>query len=1465
MSCLAVILLLATTANAAPQDAYCIVPPYITKSSSKPNINLVLDYTGSMQGPAYLASCTFGYVDQSTASNHTSTCTNYDTSSDPVMPTAYRYKVAKDYWGYFKMDSYYKYDTTAGAWVENAACNYATTDVNYKKGKFADGSGGCISGNLLNWAIMTRTDVLRKVLTGGRIKAATTDVFESEGMKYYIMDPDLKCNFAITYATTGDPKSRKIAISNNSAGTCVLGTLATASNIDVKTSTPADDKKGLIDSFFPSVADMEVSIYSTEKTPKVVYRVGKNNETNNNTTALETAALDAMKNAVNNEEPWGSTNTGPAIRESQHFFKQDTMQYAANQARVSIGNYLKDPYYEFGNLRATCKKAFTIVISDGEYNDGEDPVKPAYDMRMNDLRTEAGMTGTQRGNTYTIYAFGTTATGRQSLITTAMYGGFDDGDGNNWPYPFTALPSDSLNVTYPRTECNVVTADSTSTLTVSTGSKSLTLVPGTGTASIVAGKAITIAFYDPDTVGLDYSTSLLGTVTSYNNTTGALVVNVTKVTGTGTAALWRTFTSIRWDASCAEWDKNKVGLPYNFFEASDGSTLKRELTKAITDILGRVASGTASSILSNSEGSGANLLQAVFYPNKMFSDGVQVDWIGEMQNLWYYIDPFTNKSSLREDTDGDNVLDLKKDNTANFYFKDPDTLVKVEQDTNGDGLGDTLVNAVAKPDDINSIWRAGRQLRSKTAASRTIHTSVTGVSLLAEEVLGKGGLYWETGKEVNATTLIPYLQADLGLADSEKIISYLRGDDQLNYRARQVPLTTGDTMLEWKLGDIISSTPKLQSSNQLNNFSLGYGDKSYTKFTSTSNYKNRGMVYVGANDGMMHAFKLGKLTVSGPSIIGDVKAILSGTDLGEEQWAYIPRNTLPYLKYLAVKTGFKHLYYVDGPTTISDVSIGIPSTCGSGIDYSLCSKDLTDGTNWRTLLIGSMGLGGASKLKDVGTCTDGVSGTCVKTPIFDPLDTATTKTKGIGYSSYFALDITDQYFDTTTGALAHQPTLKWEFAPPGLGYATSGAAIVRVGIPGDSNADGGSKKNGKWFAVMASGPTGPIDGAGQQFLGRSDQNLKIFVVDLGATVDATHPLKGCDIDGTVSASTIQSCAADTNYWVIDSGLLRSFGGSILPGMIDTDKWNKSLAGNYSDDAIYVGYTQASNIVSATIDTATTTWTNGGVIRILTKEDINPANWRVSKVISGIGPVNSGIMKMQDRTKHKLWLYFGTGRFFYGADDVSSIRYLMGVQDRCYGANDKIDPNCQTTIGLGDLVDQSSTVTSLSGTIVTPLDQKGWYIKLPGEDTANTKSSHRAITDAVAVSSGMVLYTSFAPISDICKFGGESRMWSLRYDTGGLPLCASLKGKAMIQMSTGSFEQQNLADIFSCDTGTPSGPGVTRLPLITPTSAPPNNPDGGTYPAPPSPPMQGKPPVEAPTYINPGANLPIKKLIHTQEK
>lgn len=835
-----------------------------------------------------------------------------------------------------------------------------------------------------------------------------------------------------------------------------------------------------------------------------------------------------------------------------------------------------------------------------------------------------------------------------------------------------------------------------------------------------------------------------------------------------------------------------------YYPATNYQELEDGLRRAFEEISAQAASGTAASILSNSEGSGANILQAVFYPKKVFDNATEANWVGEMQNLWYYVDPYVNNSTIREDTDVDYKLNVKNDYVTRFAFDSASnkTMVQLYQDVDGNGTGDTAIGGLIDPDSVKSLWRAGKLLweRNIDTSPRKLVTSINADDPTAPPSL----IYFAsstypigTVASSKATLLYPYLNvADAPAA--ENLINWVHGLDTSVYRSRtvkieNVPHTTPATYQTgtWRLGDIISSTPRVQSTVRLNSYNMpfpgGYSDKSYESYINSSNYKSRGMVYVGGNDGMLHAFNLGILSVESS---GFQKATLSGSNRGKEEWAYIPKHTLPYLKYLA-DPGYSHIYSIDGRTSVFDASIGYTNvdTC-TRAGYDTCDKlknstVVNSSTNvldplkntWRTVVIGGMGIGGASTK----TCAAGSD--CVQTPITDPGDL--TNNPGLGYSSYFALDVTNPL----------SPQLLWEYKNPALGYSTTGPAIVRIGSP---------NKNGKWYAVFGSGPTGPINTTTRQFLGRSNQNLKFFVVDLQTGVEER---------------------------VIDTGIANAFAGSMLGSSIDIDRGAPYVTGNYQDDAIYVGYTKI-NTAADPDD-----WTQGGVGRIITKESNTVADWAWSKVLDDLGPVTTAISRIQDKKNRNLWLFFGTGRYFFrdseSLDDKYNRRALFGIKEPCYNTvatpGNFLDKACTAP--------QSETIADRTTSLSTTGDG-GWKINL---DEVTSAGAERVVTDTVALTNGSVFFTTFKPSLDLCSYGGSSYLWGVKYDTGGAASANALTGKALIQLSTGEFKEVDLATAFT---------GNLNRRIDTP--------------------MTGKPPSDAPPIVSNSQNRPVKKILHIKE-
>ena len=486
-----------------------------------------------------------------------------------------------------------------------------------------------------------------------------------------------------------------------------------------------------------------------------------------------------------------------------------------------------------------------------------------------------------------------------------------------------------------------------------------------------------------------------------------------------------------------------------FYDASDTSNLPQQLKNAINDILGRAASGTAVSVLTTSSRGIGSMVQAYFLPTSKAgpSETRDVVWTGYLQNLW--IDPQDN---LREDTVNDFQLKLDEDKVVKLFFDETLGITSAATfNTDQNGNGGTLATCTPQIEGFSSVkylWEAGRQLAVKAPDSRTLFTAKKVIQGSSSPVTFSVNNFTATTVGSDATfkaALNP--DPDGGSYDASKIVAYIRGEcletgmtgntdcgSTANniYRDRRMVLAGGATNGNvWKLGDIISSTPRVFANTPLNTYHVDYGDDTYRLYisdtSSSSSYRNHSsLAFVGANDGVLHAFRVGFMQDTG--LTAGIKALFknffnsTSTDrIGEEVWGYIPFNAFPYLKYLA-NTGYCHLYYNDLSVRLVDVSIG------AGTDNATTTKTMN---SWRTVLLGGMRFGGA--------CSGGTPAP----------PTGVTNT---GFSAYYAIDITDP----------ENPVPMWEFSDADLGYAASYPAVIRTG---DTNV------NGNWYVAFGSGST----------------------------------------------------------------------------------------------------------------------------------------------------------------------------------------------------------------------------------------------------------------------------------------------------------------------------------------------------------------------------------------------------------
>ncbi len=213
-------------------------------------------------------------------------------------------------------------------------------------------------------------------------------------------------------------------------------------------------------------------------------------------------------------------------------------------------------------------------------------------------------------------------------------------------------------------------------------------------------------------------------------------------------------------------------------------------------------------------------------------------------------------------------------------------------------------------------WHAATQLNSLAHGSRVIltHNGTDGIPF-----------DWATISALAATDI---LRTDLeyNTGDGSKRLDFIRGDDAnegkgANYRDRGSK----------KLGDIVHSTPVFVGTP-----SVGWPDTAPFPTASPNRYSDfkaaqlasprTEMIYVGANDGMLHGF--------------------SAAD-GSEKLGYIPRAVFSSsasegLHYLT-DPAYGHRYYVDKSPTISDAYVKTTAT-GS--------------VAWHTVLVGILGGGG---------------------------------------------------------------------------------------------------------------------------------------------------------------------------------------------------------------------------------------------------------------------------------------------------------------------------------------------------------------------------------------------------------------------------------------------------------------------------------------------------------------------------
>ncbi|MFZ8784426.1 pilus assembly protein [Thermocrinis sp.] len=505
----------------------------------------------------------------------------------------------------------------------------------------------------------------------------------------------------------------------------------------------------------------------------------------------------------------------------------------------------------------------------------------------------------------------------------------------------------------------------------------------------------------------------------------------------------------------SEWDKDNDGFPDAYFFASDPTKIEEGLNRAFADILSRASSGATVATLTSRTGISSLIVQPYYYPQYIRRDGTEVSWLGFFRAFWIDI-----RQNLREDTTSPKVLNIAGtvfDKIFQFFFDPNNNEAKVAILRDSDITTSCVMEGTKSINQVIPVFDAGCQLANRDPSDRKILYNKDGT--LASFTISEASYFRNIWKVCsNDPTVLCTNDGDCDggtcqPVDASCIIRYLRGEDNpCNYpyvrRTRTVEVGGSDGFCSavgmsgnkvWKLGDIINSTPSVVSSEPLNIYHLRYNDTTYLQYIRTDAYKNRtSFMFVGANDGMLHAFRVGRLVQTGdpdrPTRVVNAHNTMSNDLVGREEWAFIPRNALPYLVWYG-NPNYCRVPTVDYRTVIFDASINGPANADKTV------------SSWRTILLGTMGFGGKSITTRAGTFS----------------------------SSVFALDLTDWL-----NGIRPQPTLLWEVRLPDGTLTTSFPAVVRLGDP---------NKNGEWYVVIGSGPLNP---EGTSFTSQP----KLYFIDL---------------------------------------------------------------------------------------------------------------------------------------------------------------------------------------------------------------------------------------------------------------------------------------------------------------------------------------------------------------------------------
>ena len=526
--------------------------------------------------------------------------------------------------------------------------------------------------------------------------------------------------------------------------------------------------------------------------------------------------------------------------------------------------------------------------------------------------------------------------------------------------------------------------------------------------------------------------------------------------------------------SSTDDDGNTTMNPRDAILATTGGQLQEALLTVFDEITADVSTNGGFSISSAPISGGGAVVSPSFVPTVTLdvdpseeTDFQTVYWNGDVTS--FFLDEF---GFFREDSNDNGILEGYGTDFAFITTFDPISQSTTAQRltiNNAQNIGtlafdsetDIVAGAPFSPTELDPIWSASDVLNDypqtvegvngnlygdfqrpyEDVANTTVGYRSIFTALPSADPADLGALVIEDFVDDIVTNNNFGLFAVDSVQDAQDIVRFIRGEEGIplldadgqpalseenevidKFRNR----TLGDQ--QFLLGDIVHSSPVVVGAPEED---FGISDASYAEFQSEYLFRRR-MVYIGGNDGLLHAFNGGFFQAGSGSTGTAFRTQASLIDctnncdntphpLGAEIWAYAPYNLLPHLQFIA-GTDYRsnvHVSFVDGPV--------------QSFDVQAFDDDETHINGWGTIIVASMRLGGSEFVVDLNGEQNGG-------------DIVTTR------SAYIVLDVTDP---------TQPPVLLAEITEEDIGFTTSLATVQREGD--------------NWFLAFGSGPNNIVD------------------------------------------------------------------------------------------------------------------------------------------------------------------------------------------------------------------------------------------------------------------------------------------------------------------------------------------------------------------------------------------------------